>query len=131
MKETSLWQIFFIFFISLLIKYIHIDSNFLKWFLVVTFFANFIIFFVNFVSSRFVLRLVNKRTNSNVFSTYSEEGDTELNVRTNTNNLSVEKEMVETHQLANENCHRNASDALSSSLTISPLYRNDSESALS
>ena len=131
MKETSLWQIFFIFFISLLIKYVHIDSNFLKWFLVVTFFANFIIFFVNFVSSRFVLRLVNKRTNSNVFSTYSEEGDTELNVRTNTNNLSVEKEIVEMHQLANENCDRNASDARSSSLTISPLYRNDSESSLS
>ena len=50
-KETSIWQIFFVFLIALLIKNNDSDSVFLAVCLMVTFFMNFIILGVKFVAN--------------------------------------------------------------------------------
>ena len=52
-KETSIWQIFFVFLIALLIKMNDVDKNFLAVCLLLVFFANFAILFGQYLVHRF------------------------------------------------------------------------------
>ena len=139
MKETSLWQIFSIFFLALLIKTDEIDSSPLKVLLVTTFFADFIILFCVFCAQylRKVAAEHRPRTRRGT------ERETEMDYRNTPSPLhkasacdeEMEMEMETTDRLSSfacatssSNLNSNNSDkkdsTASSSVTVSPLFYN-------
>ena len=124
MKETSLWQIYVIFFLALLIKYTYVDDKVIKYFLIVTFFANFIILFFDITLQYFVVPMIVSRITASTFVTESEDGDTELNCR-----KTIDRSFREIDDaVIRSTTDRDSSGVRPSSITMSPL-RHDSESS--
>ena len=117
MKETSLWQIFFIFYLALLIKYDNIDADLLKALLVVTFFANYLMYISHFVIRNIIEPLVDNRGKSPSRND-TKEGGTELPTKRLSDHENYGSQGDERSRLS--------SDVRSSSITMSPLFPHDS-----
>jgi hypothetical protein len=100
MKEMSLWQIFFIFFLALLIKSDEIDASALTVLLVATFFANCIVFFCNYTVQYLLKVTIHTTRPPTRINSETAERETEMDYRKTTTTTTTTTRTTELQESA-------------------------------